>query len=204
MKLAILVASMMLCLAPAHAGKPPDGVAIARAAREQVGKTICYDPAYYRLGYPNGDVDIECGVCTDVVIRALRTSLGMDLQALVHQDMKGSFSAYPQNWGLSAPDSNIDHRRVPNLRTWLSRKGWKLPVTKKPSDYVAGDLVTCTVPPNLPHIMVVSDRTNADGQPLIIHNIGGGAHEEDRLFEFELTGHYRIGGVSGIGAAAGE
>jgi len=206
MKLTVVVAlASLLAITPwPVAAKPGDGLAIASAAREQVGKTTCYDPAYRKLCYPNGDVPIECGVCTDVVVRALRSSLSMDLQALVHQDMKQHFSLYPQNWGLSGPDTNIDHRRVPNLRTWLARKGWKLPVTTTASDYRAGDLVTCIVPPNLPHIMIVSDRVSPEGRPLVIHNIGGGAHEEDRLFEFELTGHYRIRGADDGASAPGE
>ncbi len=116
----------------------------------------------------------------------------MDLQKLLHEDMRGNFSAYPQNWGLRAPDKNIDHRRVPNLQAFFKRRGWQLEVTQVAGDYQAGDLVTCTVPPNLPHIMVVSERRNAAGEPLVIHNIGAGTREEDRLFAFKLTGHYRV------------
>lgn len=170
----------------------PPKPSLPSAAREQVGKTLRYDPAYQVLAYPMGDVEIEAGVCTDVVIRACRTALGLDLQKAVHEDMKRHFSRYPQRWGLKRPDKNIDHRRVPNLQTFFKRKGWDLPVTKDPSAYLPGDLVTCIVPPNLPHIMVVSDRKSETGTPLILHNIGRGAQEEDRLFEFELTGHYRI------------
>jgi len=108
------------------------------------------------------------------------------------EEIKQHFSLYPQRWGLRGPDKNIDHRRVPNLQTYFKRVGWELPVSTKQGDYQPGDLVTCTVPPNLPHIMIVSDRTNAAGRPLIIHNIGSGAQEEDRLFEFKITGHYRV------------
>lgn len=126
------------------------------------------------------------------VVRALRSSMAMDLQKLLHEDMRGNFSAYPQNWGLRAPDKNIDHRRVPNLQAFFKRRGWQLEVTQVAGDYQAGDLVTCTVPPNLPHIMVVSERRNAAGEPLVIHNIGAGTREEDRLFAFKLTGHYRV------------
>ena len=165
---------------------------IAGAARAQIGKTVSYDPAYRALSYPNGDVPIETGVCADVVVRALRQSLGLDLQKLVHEDMKRNFSRYPQNWGLNAPDRNIDHRRVPNLQTFFKRSGWDLPISKAPQDYRPGDLVACIVPPHLPHIMVVSDRANPAGRPLIIHNIGAGAQEEDRLFAFKITGHYRV------------
>lgn len=165
---------------------------VVTSARDQIGKTIRYDPAYRALSYPGGDIAIESGVCTDVVIRALRNSIEMDLQKLVHEDMKANFALYPKIWGLKKPDKNIDHRRVPNLQTYFKRQGWSLPVTKNPKDYQPGDLVTCTVPPRLPHIMIVSDQKNARGIPLIIHNIGSGTKEEDRLFEFPLTGHYRM------------
>jgi len=165
---------------------------IVRAARSQIGKTLHYDGSYQALNYPNGDVPIKGGVCTDVVIRALRAGLNLDLQKLIHEDMKANFSRYPKNWGLKRPDKNIDHRRVPNLKTYFKRKGYEISTSKNPMDYLAGDLVTCTVPPHLPHIMIVSDRTSATGQPLVIHNIGGGAREEDRLFEFKITGHYRM------------
>ncbi len=159
-------------------------------ARRQIGVTIKYDGSYESLTYPGGDVPIERGVCTDVVIRALR-HLGFDLQKEVHEDMKRNFSRYPRRWGLKRPDRNIDHRRVPNLQTYFKRKGWALPVTDNPADYRPGDLVTCIVGGNLPHIMIVSERTNADGVPLIIHNIGAGTEEEDCLFTFPLDGHYR-------------
>ncbi|MBI2950250.1 MAG: DUF1287 domain-containing protein [Verrucomicrobia bacterium] len=175
-----------------HSAEKTNLPSIVRSAREQIGKTVRYDPSYQALAYPNGDVPIEAGVCSDVIVRALRTSLGMDLQKLVHEDMKRDFSSYPQNWGLKRPDKNIDHRRVPNLQAFFKRSGYELPVSKNPRDYQPGDLVTCLVPPNLPHIMIVSNHTNAAGRPLIIHNIGAGAQEEDRLFEFKLTGHYRI------------
>jgi len=106
--------------------------------------------------------------------------------------MRANFSKYPKNWGLKRADRNIDHRRVPNLRTFFKRRGWSLAVTDKPADYLPGDLVTCTVPKNLPHIMIVSDKRSPDKKrPLIIHNIGAGAREEDRIFEFPVTGHYR-------------
>lgn len=173
-------------------GKATGESDIVNAARGQIGKTVHYDPAYVGLKYPGGDVDISKGVCTDVVIRALRKSRKMDLQKLVHEDMRRNFSKYPKRWGLRRPDKNIDHRRVPNLQTFFTRKGWKLRVTKNKEDYLPGDLVTCTVAGRLPHIMIVSDRKDSDGTPLIIHNIGSGAKEEARLFEFPLTGHYRV------------
>lgn len=173
-------------------GSGDTGVEVAAAAREQVGRTVRYDPEYRALDYPNGDVPIEVGVCTDVVIRALRATLALDLQQLVHEDMSKHFSHYPKIWGLDRPDRNIDHRRVPNLQRFFKRRGFELPVTDDPGDYRPGDLVTCTVPRNRPHIMIVSDRKSEDGVPLVIHNIGAGTREEDRLFEFPITGHFRI------------
>jgi uncharacterized protein YijF (DUF1287 family) len=179
---------VLLLALPLHAEIGPK---LVTAARKQVGVTLVYDPSYASLTYPGGDVPREKGVCTDVVIRALRDGLSKDLQKLVHEDMKANFSAYPKIWGLSRTDKNIDHRRVPNLQTYFKRQGMSLEVTKNPADYLPGDLVTCTVPPNLPHIMIVSDKTTADGTPLVIHNIGRGAQEEDVLFTYPLTGHYR-------------
>jgi uncharacterized protein YijF (DUF1287 family) len=139
-------------------------------------------------------VPADQGVCADVVVRSLR-QLGIDLQRLVHQDMKAEFRAYPTKWGLNAPDPNIDHRRVLNLETYFSRQGWSLPITRRAEDYRPGDLVTWTVPPNLPHIGIVSNRKNSDGSRyMIVHNIGYGPKLEDRLFDFPITGHYRFGG----------
>lgn len=165
------------------------------AARTQVGVTVRYDPAYVRLPYPGGDVPEDRGVCTDVVIRALRAE-GLDLQKAVHEDMRAHFAAYPNRWGLRAPDRNIDHRRVPNLQVWFERQGWSLPVpqralAQRASDYRPGDLVTWMLPGHLPHIGIVSDRRSADGTPLILHNIGRGTQEEDILFAYRMTGHYR-------------
>jgi len=167
------------------------GPKLVEAARRQIDVTTGYDPTYVVLAYPGGDVPRARGVCTDVVIRAARDSLAQDLQRLVHEDMRANFAAYPKQWGLSRPDRNIDHRRVPNLQTWFKRRGFALPVGRNATDYQPGDFVTCTVPPHLPHIMIVSDRKTADGRPLVIHNIGGGTREEDVLFVFPLTGHYR-------------
>ena len=185
-----LALCLLLAVVPLHA---ESGGKIVEAARKQVGVTLSYDPAYTSLSYPNGDVPREKGVCTDVVIRALRDGLSQDLQKLVHEDMKAHFGSYPKNWGLSRTDRNIDHRRVPNLRKFFERKGYsiKLPASIDYSSFQPGDLVTCTVPPALPHIMIVSDKKTADGRPLVIHNIGGGAKEEDVLSIFPLTGHYR-------------
>jgi uncharacterized protein len=164
---------------------------LVAAARRQVGVTLAYDPAYSRLAFPGGDVPRAKGVCTDVLIRAYRDGLGLDLQALVNADMKAAWGAYPKRWGLARPDSNIDHRRVPNLQTFLSRKGAKLPLTSDPADWAPGDIFTSMIGGRLPHTGIVSDRRGAGSRPLIIHNIGQGAREEDALFAYPLTGHYR-------------
>lgn len=187
----LLPAIALLCFAWMHPASADD-VEVVTAARAQIGVTTGYDPAYRKLDYPGGDVPEATGVCCDVVIRALRKSHELDLQKLVHEDMKANFAAYPKNWGLKKTDRNIDHRRVPNLQTFFKRKGWSLPVTRQVAHYRPGDLVTCMLPGNLPHIMVVSDKTSAAGRPMVIHNIGSGAKEEDRLFDFTLTGHYRV------------
>ena len=165
---------------------------VVAAARRQIGVTVGYDPTYRKIGYPGGDVPRESGVCTDVIIRVLRDARKIDLQKLVHEDMKTSFSKYPQMWGLKAPDANIDHRRVPNLQCYFKRKGYALPVSKNAADYKSGDIVTVMVGGKLPHIMIVSDRKSAAGVPLAIHNIGSGTQEEDVLFAYPLTGHYCI------------
>jgi uncharacterized protein len=166
---------------------------LVESARSQVGKTVRYDPNYYTLSYPDGDVPLDGGVCTDVVIRALRSSYNMDLQKLVHEDMTKAFAQYPKKWKLKSTDKNIDHRRVLNLQTYFKRKGYELPISKNPADYLAGDIVTVTLPANLPHIMIVSDKNALmTTTPLVIHNIGAGTQEENRLFEFPMTGHYRI------------
>lgn len=165
-------------------------IKLAHAALDRTAQSVRYEPAYVKLTYPGGDVPADTGVCTDEVIRAYR-ALGHDLQKLVHEDMKAHFSAYPKNWGLSKPDTNIDHRRVPNLQTFFKRRSASLPVTIDPKDYKPGDLITCTVPPHLPHIALVVPAPDGSERPWIVHNIGRGPKLEDRLFEFPLTGHYR-------------
>ena len=169
-----------------------DPQALVNAARGQVGATLKYDPAYQRLAYPNGDVPIERGVCTDVVVRAYR-QLGVDLQVLVHQDLKKAWGDYPHHarWQLKAPDRNIDHRRVPNLATFLARHGATVPPSRDTKTYLPGDIVTWRLPYDMTHIGIVSDKLSRNGVPLIIHNIGGGAREEDMLFAYPVTGHYR-------------
>lgn len=156
-------------------------------ARSQVGKTLAYDPAYTKLSYPMGDVPISKGVCTDVVVRALRGQ-NMDLQQLIHEDMKKNFNAYPKKWGLKSPDKNIDHRRVPNIATYFKRKGYQV----TDGVYKAGDIVTWDLGKGLVHIGIVSDKKASNGTPLIIHNIGAGTKEENILYQFKITGHFRI------------
>lgn len=169
-----------------------DDIPLVEAARTQVGITLGYDGAYTKLTYPNGDVPRDRGVCTDVIIRALREAKNLDLQRLVHEDMSRAFAAYPKLWKLTAPDKNIDHRRVPNLKIYFQRNQEELPLTHNPADYKPGDIVTSLVSGNLPHIMLVSDKKSVQGVPLVIHNIGRGAQEEDALFEYPITGHYRL------------
>ena len=178
-------------LASSRAEAPSFAERLLVAAMERTKLTVRYEPAYVRLDYPNGDVPADTGVCTDVVIRCYR-ALRFDLQKLVHEDMKRSFSAYPRNWGLKAPDKNIDHRRVPNLQTFFKRRGAALPVTQRAADYRPGDLITCTVAGRLPHIAIVVPAPDGGSTPWIVHNIGQGPKCENRLFEFPLTGHYRF------------
>ena len=171
------------------------GPRIAGAAREQIGVTTSYDPKYVVLKYPGGDVPMSTGVCSDVVVRALR-KVGIDLQKEVHEDMGKNFSTYPQKWGLKAPDKNIDHRRVANLMRYFEgqhlavSEGWDRPETYRP-----GDLVTWDLGGGVLHIGVVSDRSSG-GIPLIIHNIGGGAREGDVLFKYRVIGHFRMKAVA--------
>ncbi|MEO0411472.1 MAG: DUF1287 domain-containing protein [Pseudomonadota bacterium] len=186
----IKTAITALCLAlmsNAAAAQP----GLVEAARERVGITLVYDPAYVRLSYPGGDVPADRGVCTDVVIRAYRAAYGYDLQAAVHDDMAVHFNAYPAHWGLKKPDKNIDHRRVPNLETFFKRRGGRLPLSEE-SAFKAGDLVTWRIGGRLPHIGIVSDKTAADGTPLILHNMGWGTKEENILHRFPKTAHFRF------------
>jgi uncharacterized protein len=161
-------------------------------AVEQTSLTKSYDPAYTVLTYPMGDVPIEKGVCTDVVIRAMRKA-NFDLQKEVHEDMKANFSVYPKKWGLKKADSNIDHRRVPNLQTFFTRKGKSLPITTDRRNYQPGDIVAWDLNgKGLTHIGLVSNVYNESTKTYsIIHNIGGGAMLEDRLFEWKVIGHFR-------------
>ncbi len=183
----ILLFSLLSAVAYAAPAKE-----LVTAARSQIGVTLHYNPAYEKLAYPGGDIPMERGVCTDVIVRAYR-KLGLDLQELVHKDMKKAWDKYPhaQKWQLKKPDPNIDHRRVPNLATFLARQGATVAPSSDASTYLPGDVVTWRLPGNLTHIGIVGDKRTGAGVPLIIHNIGGGAQEEDMLFKYEVTGHYR-------------
>jgi uncharacterized protein YijF (DUF1287 family) len=167
---------------------------LSNAALGRLRSSITYNGSYVKIAYPWGDVPSNIGVCTDVVIRSYR-KLGIDLQQQVHQDMSAAFNSYPNpsKWGLSKPDTNIDHRRVYNLRAFFARRGAGLPITRNPSDYRPGDLVTWMVGPDLPHIGIVVDKpSRADPRrKMIVHNIANGPQMEDILFRFPITGHYR-------------
>jgi uncharacterized protein len=181
-------------LACVSADSRANNVDIAIAAQAQIGVTLRYDPAYRSLKYPGGDVPMERGVCTDVVVRALRASRGLDLQQLVHEDLRAHWDAYPhqRRWRLDKPDPNIDHRRVPNLMTYFSRAGYGRTPTRSAANYQAGDIVAWDLGRGILHIGIVSDLKTARGTPLIIHNIGAGAREEDILFRYAIIGHYRL------------
>lgn len=194
----MMLATLAMPLLPDTFGERalPFATRLAAAARKQIGVTQSYDAAYVRLDYPMGDVDRAVGVCTDVVIRAYRDAFDVDLQKLVHEDMKASFADYPKTWGLTRPDRNIDHRRVPNLERFFERKGGALSVPATLDLWQPGDLYTMRLGGRLPHIGIVSDRLTEAGHPYVIHNIGGGTQEEDilglyddeRRFRYEVTG----------------
>ncbi|MEK6324877.1 MAG: DUF1287 domain-containing protein [Acidobacteriota bacterium] len=165
---------------------------VVDSAIEQTGYTFEYDPSYVKLDYPNGDVPLARGVCADVIVRAFR-SAGVDLQKEVHEDMARHFGAYPDKWGARKPDSNIDHRRVPNLMTFFERRTRSVPITKKPSDYFPGDVVAWELDNHLLHIGLVSDAIAGGTQSyLMVHNIGAGAKIEDVLMSWKIIGHYRM------------
>lgn len=168
---------------------------LSKAAKSIVDKNIVYDPAYFVIDYPNGDVPKSVGVCTDVVIRAYR-KLGIDLQKEVHEDMKKNFSIYPKKWKLKSTDKNIDHRRVPNLMTFFARKGKVLPISSNPEDYKNGDIVCWNLGGAITHIGIVINHKSNDGKRnLIVHNIGSGQVIEDVLFSYTIIGHYSYGNL---------
>ncbi len=198
--LVLLIIADSVFAQTAPKGQPPLAQKLSIAAIERTKSRVRYDPAYIAIDYPMGDVPPEIGVCSDVIIRAYRM-VGIDLQKLVHEDMKRAFGKYPKRWGLKRTDRNIDHRRVPNLRVFLARHGVSLNISDNPADYKPGDLVTWDLSgtktssltqTRLPHIGIVTHRrTRDDARPLISHNIGAGPVLGDILFRYKITGHYR-------------
>ncbi len=166
---------------------------LVSAAIERTNHAVRYDGTYVRIPYPGGDVPVDTGVCTDEIVRAYR-AVGVDLQKEVHEDMIANFSKYPRKWHRTQPDSNIDHRRVPNLMVFFQRKGESLAITRRAEDYSPGDLVTYDLGGNVPHIGIVVDRRGSSGRYMIVHNIGQGPKMEDVLFNWKITGHYRYYG----------
>ena len=167
------------------------GKSLSDSALALTQQQVAYDPSYFSIAYPNGDVPADKGVCTDVVIRAYR-KLGIDLQKEVHEDMKAHFDQYPKIWGLRTTDKNIDHRRVPNLMVFFKRQGAGKPITQNPADYQPGDVVSWSLGGGLTHIGIVVDKKSADGKRnLIVHNIGAGQVLEDCLFDYKIIGHCR-------------
>jgi len=177
---------------PLSAKSPPQLKLTIDGAVEQIGKTTSYDPSYQKIAYPNGDVPIETGVCSDVVVRAFRKG-GIDLQQDLHEDMKDNFSAYPTRWGLKGPDANIDHRRVPNLQTYFARQGKSLSTGGGAETFLPGDIVTWDLQlGGTEHVgIVVNVWYKPTQRYLIVHNIGAGTRMEDVLFAWKITGHYR-------------
>lgn len=190
MRIFVLLTALLLSF-PASSTFAAD-FEIVQAARARTLADVRYDPKYVRLTYPGGDVSPDTGVCTDVVIRTFRNAYGFDFQKAVHEDMRANFSKYPKSWGLKKPDKNIDHRRVPNLETFLKLQGAALPITEKPENYLPGDIVSWRLGGRLPHIGIVSDKKSQWGTPLIIHNIGQGPVEDDLLFNTDINGHFRF------------
>ncbi len=186
-----IAACLCLLVAARALGNNAD---IAVAAQSQIGVSVSYDPAYRKLAYPGGDVPKERGVCTDVIVRALRQARAMDLQQLLHEDIKAAWEAYPHQarWRLDKPDPNIDHRRVPNLMTYFRRAGYGRTPTRDAAQYLPGDIVAWDLGRGILHIGIVSDLKSISGIPLVVHNIGAGAREEDILFRYTIIGHYRL------------
>lgn len=184
----------MACLLFAlHASADTAAITLSKVAIKSTAQSVRYDGRYFSIPYPNGDVPSDVGVCTDVIIRAYR-ALGIDLQERVHVDMQSHFALYPSKklWGLRKTDTNIDHRRVPNLQVFFTRHGKALPVSSNAADFKPGDLVTWMLPGNLPHIGIVTHvKHPATRRWMIVHNIGAGPKLEDRLFAYPMTGHYQ-------------
>jgi uncharacterized protein YijF (DUF1287 family) len=193
-KLLFLVAAFA-CLKQAEAQEAFQ-LKLAQEARKLTNDQVTYDPQYFKIAYPNGDVPADKGVCTDVIIRAYR-KMGIDLQRLVHEDMKAHFGLYPRNWGLKSTDKNIDHRRVPNLMVFFERKGQKLSISSKAEDYKPGDIVCWNLGGGITHIGIVSNQLTEDKKRYkIIHNVGSGQVLEDFIFNYKIIGHYRFSNQS--------
>lgn len=188
----VLILSLVLLSAVSNAQKNFQQQ-LADSALTLTKQSVRYDPAYFSIPYPNGDVPADRGVCTDVVIRAYR-KLGIDLQREIHEDMRGNFDLYPKNWGLKAPDRNIDHRRVPNLMTYFGRHGKAMPVKKDAANYLPGDIICWDLGGGTTHIGIVSNKLTQQGSHyLVVHNIGSGQVLEDFLTKYRVIGHYRYG-----------
>lgn len=194
-----LAAACLVLLGTLSAQSPPSARAdfvtrLVAAAVERIQHQVRYDGGYRRIPYPGGDVPPDVGACTDEIIRIYR-AVGIDLQKEVHQDITARFDLYPHRWGLAHPDTNIDHRRVPNLMVFFTRQGESLPVTHHAQDYEPGDLVTWDLGHGVPHIgMVVDRKTFIGDRHLVVHNVGEGPKMEDVLFSWKITGHYRYYG----------
>ncbi len=186
----ILISGILLMSAFAHA-QSTFNKRLSDTAIKLTGDKVIYDPSYFSIPYPNGDIPADRGVCTDVIIRAYR-KLGVDLQKEVHEDMAKNFKVYPKKWGMKTTDKNIDHRRVPNLMTFFSRYGHSLPITTLAADYKPGDIVSWDLGKGVTHIGIVIDQKSADGlRNLIVHNIGLGQEISDCLFKYTIIGHHR-------------
>lgn len=191
MKLSRIIGFFLVAVAASAFAQSDFGNKLSDAALLLTNQKVEYDPQYFSISYPNGDVPAGKGVCTDVVIRAYR-KLGIDLQKEVHEDMKANFGLYPKNWGLKTTDKNIDHRRVPNLMKFFSRFGTEKPITTNASDYAPGDIVAWNLTGSVTHIGIVVNKKSPDGKRyMIVHNIGFGQVMDDVLFEYRIIGHYR-------------
>lgn len=168
-----------------------EALRLSDAAIKLTKDKVTYDPAYFKIPYPMGDVPAGKGVCTDVIIRSYR-ALGIDLQRNVHEDMMKNFGLYPKDWGRKTPDANIDHRRVYNLMTFFRRKGTVKALQNNPSDYKPGDIICWNLSGNISHIGLVINKRSADQKRyLIVHNIGRGQEISDCLFSWKIIGHYQ-------------
>lgn len=183
-------------LPPVERAATEAAAALIAAAEAQVGVTTGYDPAYVKIAFPGGDVPRGSGVCTDVVVRALRDGVALDLQAAMNRDMRAAFRAYPKTWGLAKPDPNIDHRRVPNLEVLLRRVGAEVAIPTDLRALQPGDIVTSGASGRPPHIMIVTRRTTWDGMPLMVHNSGGGTRVNNALPVFPPRAVFRLEGAA--------